>query len=46
MRRFSHWDAAHLGYFLGYACWNLAVRFPPTIALDIRDVHIDFTRRL
>jgi hypothetical protein len=22
MRRFSHWDAAHLGYFLGYACWN------------------------
>jgi hypothetical protein len=22
MPRFSHWDALHLGYFLGYACWN------------------------
>lgn len=22
MRRFSAWDAPHLGYFLGYACWN------------------------
>ncbi|MEE6163405.1 MULTISPECIES: hypothetical protein [unclassified Mycolicibacterium] len=22
MLRYSDWDALHLGYFLGYACWN------------------------
>ena len=25
MLRNSDWDAAHLGYFLGYACWNYFV---------------------
>jgi hypothetical protein len=25
MLRNSNWDAAHLGYFLGYACWNYFV---------------------
>jgi hypothetical protein len=42
--RNSDWDAAHLGYFLGYACWNYFVtpflfNYPRVAAREIEPWH-------
>ena len=44
MLRNSDWDAAHLGYFLGYACWNYFVTpflftYPGVAAREIEPWH-------
>jgi hypothetical protein len=44
MLRFSPWDAPHLGYFLGYACWNyfttpFVFSFPGVVAREIEPWH-------
>jgi hypothetical protein len=44
MLRFSPWDASHLGYFLGYACWNyfttpFLFTYPGVVAREIESWH-------
>jgi hypothetical protein len=44
MLRFSPWDACHLGYFLGYACWNyfttpFLFTYPGVVAREIEPWH-------
>ena len=44
MLRFSPWDATHLGYFLGYACWNyfttpFLFTYPGVVAREIEPWH-------
>jgi hypothetical protein len=44
MLRFSPWDATHLGYFLGYACWNyfttpFLFSYPGFVAREIEPWH-------
>jgi hypothetical protein len=44
MLRNSAWDACHLGYFLGYACWNyfttpFLLSYPGVVAREIEPWH-------
>jgi hypothetical protein len=40
MLRNSAWDPPHLGYFLGYACWNyFTTPFPGVLAREIEPRH-------
>jgi hypothetical protein len=44
MLRFSPWDAPHLGYFLGYACWNyfttpFLFTYPGVVTTEIEPWH-------